>query len=150
MRRNVLFILVLLCVSISTTEAGLQKCGFLADRCILLADGSIFWPKDYNIQCNWTPICPREYKLHKQFIGKVHACCCLLRNIHQCPDCDMSLNNINSYYQWIERNLKRNGPPDGKCPNGKLKRIFFGGPGKLDKCCCEPKDSLFAHKYSAV
>lgn len=63
----------------------------------------------------------------------------------KCPACDMSKvkKEKQTAIEWVDMHLELNGPTDGKCPSGTYKRIFFGETSKLDKCCCESKDSPF-------
>lgn len=138
MKQSVHYILLLLCVASTITSAKRKKCGFVADKCVLLANGNVFWPLNWKAECSSAPICPRGYSLHHHMLGELRACCCLLKRMEICPDCDIWKSGKQTY-KWIEMHLKRNGPPDGKCLDGKLKTIFFGGPNHLDKCCCEPK-----------
>lgn len=143
MKFYIYFIILLFCVVITINAKKKKKCGNLAEKCMVLSNGDVFWPSDYSTQCVHLPMCPTGYKLHKKTFGSVQACCCIYRRMKVCPDCDMSVAKKISYYQWIEMNMSRNGPPDGKCEDGKMKRIFFGKSSKLDKCCCEPPTSRF-------
>lgn len=126
---------------------GRKKCGVLADKCMLLSTGNVYWPTTWKKNCNSTPICQNGYILQKKIIEqgsqKVRACCCLLKRIEQCSFCDMSLEKQQTLPQWIEMHQRKTGPQDGSCPETHVKRIFFGGPLQLDKCCCEPKDSPY-------
>lgn len=140
-------IIFIFCIANSSAGIKKKKYGFLADKCILLSTGDVFWPSDWRTECNAIPICLSGYTLHKTMLGNLRACCCQLKRVELCPDCDMT--KTRSFYEWINLNMSRNGPPDGKCENGKLKRIFFGGPNQLDKCCCEARNSPFMFKYLA-
>jgi hypothetical protein len=143
-------IVLLLCVVNSITAVKRKKCGILVDKCELLTSGKVFWSQDYATECNHIPICPSGYRLHKQMLGKLRACCCVLKHLSNCPDCDMTkYTTRQSFFEWIEMHLDRNGPQDGLCAAGLMKRIFFGGPKRLDKCCCEPRDSPFIYQYEA-
>jgi hypothetical protein len=140
---------VLLWCLVSVIDAR-KKCGFVAEKCVLLSSGKVWWPSDWTTQCSQAPICPSGYRLHKQMLGKLRACCCIIKHLNTCPDCDMSQHfTRESFHEWIELNANRNGPQDGICRPGMMKRIFFGEPGTLDKCCCEPKDSPFIYQLEA-
>jgi hypothetical protein len=68
----------------------------------------------------------------------------LCEYITDCPDCDMSMARKQTFSEWIDHHLEMDGPPEGLCKNGKLKRIFIPNEdGKQDKCCCEPRNSPF-------
>lgn len=139
-----IFLLLLCAVNVNLVAAGLKnKCGIFADKCMILANGKIFWPEDHSKKCSSVPICPSGYRLHKEDLDDLHVCCCVYKRLHECPDCDMSYKKRLNIFRWIELNLSRPGPPEGKCLNGKLKRIFYGGFKRMDKCCCEPIDSPF-------
>jgi hypothetical protein len=56
----------------------------------------------------------------------------------------MSMARKQTFSEWIDQHLEMDGPPEGLCKNGKLKRIFIPNEdGKQDKCCCEPRNSPF-------
>ena len=121
-----------------------QKCGFETPKCQILSNGKIYYPKSYNTSCSLAPICPPEYKLHKTRIGDLRACCCRYKSMATCPDCDMTKNG--NFSEWIDLHLLRDGPPEGTCKGGKIKRIFIPiGKGRKghDKCCCEPRNSPY-------
>ncbi|CRK95609.1 CLUMA_CG009068, isoform A [Clunio marinus] len=120
-----------------------SKCGIIADKCMLLSTGKIFWPSNWDKNCSSIPICPAGYRLHKEKLGDIRACCCLLTKIVECPDCEMPKNKNVTFEKWVKLHLDKNGPQDGKCSDGKMKRIFFADADQLDKCCCESKDSPF-------
>lgn len=148
MKANLNLILVL-CTMMATVESKYNKCGEMQETCVLLSNGNLFWPSDWTKSCSLTAMCPPGYYLKKQMLGKLRACCCMLRNIVQCPDCEMRRANQISFSDWFDWNISRNGPPDGTCPSSKVKRILFGkGLNQLDKCCCEPLDSPFLHEVS--
>lgn len=128
---------------------GRKKCGIKAENCLLLSTGKVFWPSDWTENCSATPICPVGYVLEKKMIGRTRACCCALKRIEQCAFCDMSLVGQQTFFNWIESHLLKNGPADGSCPGTHVKRIFFGGPNQLNKCCCEPKDSPYLSEFEA-
>lgn len=142
------FVNILLLICVAKTVIARKKCGILAERCQLLTNGDLFWPSDWTTECNPIPICPKGYALHKEMVGNLSACCCKVKRMSDCPDCDMTDAREESFTEWIDLHLERNGPPDGICPNTKVKRIFFGGFNQLDKCCCEPKNSPFTNKFS--
>jgi len=142
-------ILILLCAATSISAIKRRRCGVVVDKCQLLTNGRVFWPLDWKKECHATPICQPGYKLHKQVVGRLRSCCCVLKKIEYCPDCDMSDVEHQSFFEWIAVHLQRNGPADGKCPDHKWKRIFNGeGPNQLDKCCCEPKDTPFVDVFN--
>jgi hypothetical protein len=121
-----------------------RKCGIPTEKCQIMTNGKVFWAKDYDNPCPLAPICPPGYKLHKTRLGSLRACCCRYKNLQDCPDCDMTLAKKQSFGDWIDMHLKREGPPEGLCSNGKLKRVFIPNvAGQKDKCCCEPKTSPF-------
>lgn len=124
-----------------------KKYGYPVDKCILLSTGTVFWPADWTTECKSIPICTSGYRLHKEMLGSLRACCCKLKRIELCPDCDMTNATEKSFSEWSDLNMSQNGPLDGKCENGMLKRIFFGEPNQLDKCCCEPRDSPFMFDF---
>lgn len=132
-------VLALLCIIKSTT--GIMKCGVLAPKCVTLSSGKVYWSSNWTAECSSIPICPNGYRLQKQMIGSLRACCCVLKRMEDCPLCDMLKVNQQTFNEWIDMHLKQNGPPDGKCSDGTLKRIFYGK--KLDKCCCEPENSPY-------
>lgn len=141
---------ILLFICVTKTVVGMKKCGILADTCQLLNNGEVFWPLDWNIQCNRIPLCPKGYALHKEILGDLRVCCCKVKRIHRCPDCDMSNVDNQSFSEWIDLNLEKNAPADGICDENMVKRIFLGRSNQLDKCCCEPKNSPFANKFSTT
>lgn len=143
MKFNIYYMILLFCMATKVAGGRYKKSGIAPEKCMLLANGNVFWPANYTTPCNPVPKCSGSYKLHKQILGDLRACCCLYRRIKTCPDCDMSRAKKQTQFQWVEMNSRLNGPPDGKCLDGKIKRIFLGGAGKLDKCCCEPPDSPY-------
>lgn len=140
-------IIILFCISNAIAGVRKKKYGFLADKCLLLSTGDVFWPSDWTAECNAVPICTSGYTVYKAILGDLRACCCQLKKINFCPDCDMTNAKTQPFAEWIDLNMNRNGPPDGKCESGMLKRIFIGGPKQLDKCCCEPKNSPFIYNF---
>ena len=123
---------------------GRYKCGLETPKCQILSNGKVYYSKTYNTSCSLAPICPPDYKLHKTRIGKLRACCCRYKNMNVCPDCDMSQNG--NFSEWIDLHLLRDGPPEGICKGGKIKRIFIPteiGKKNQDKCCCEPRNSPY-------
>ena len=148
--KNIMKLIVNILMLICAVKAviAMKKCGILEDRCQLLTNGDMFWPSDYDRECSAIPICPKGFALHKEIIGNLRACCCKVKRISDCPDCDMTITEKEKFSEWIDLHIERNGPPDGLCSNNKVKRIFFGGFNQLDKCCCEPKDSPFTYMFS--
>lgn len=137
-------IVIFLCVLIEISSGLKRKCGIPTPKCQLLANGNVFFSNDYNKSCSTAPICPPGYILHRTRIGELRACCCRYENLKECPDCDMTQCKELSFSEWIDFHLKRDGPPEGICKNGKLKRIFIPNEqGKRDKCCCEPRNSPY-------
>lgn len=142
MKGNFLVLVSILAV-IQSFYAAKYKCGYQAQKCQLLSNGKVFWPKDYNKTCSLAPVCPPSYKLYKIKIGDLKACCCLYKKYKEdCPDCIMNLNL--NFTQWIDYHLSSNfsSNPEGTCSNGKVKRLFIPNEaGKEEKCCCEPRNS---------
>lgn len=138
------YIVIFLCTFEKISSKERKKCGIPTPKCQIMTNGQVFWSKDYNTSCSLAPICPPGYKLHKTRIGNLRACCCRFKILKECPDCDMSFARNQTFSQWIDMHLEREGPPEGLCKGGKLKRIFIPNePGKKDKCCCEPRSSKY-------
>lgn len=146
---NLILVLCILAV-LAVVEGSRMKCGSLQEKCVLLSTGKLFWPSDWTTPCSLTPMCPSGYTLKKQMLGNLRACCCMLKNVQECPDCDMTGAGELSFFEWFDVHMQRNGPPDGTCPSGKFKRIFFGGPQQLDKCCCEPRNSPYLREPAST
>lgn len=147
--KNLLNIFLMLCIVINTAVEGKRKkCGTNAENCMLLQTGEIFWLPEATSKCPNLAMCPSGYSLRKQKFGELRACCCLLKNINQCPDCDMSKAGRVPYNVWFDDHLHRSGPPDGTCPIGTYKRQFLRhGLNEVEKCCCEPKNSPYLKFY---
>lgn len=143
--RFFVYIILLICVA---KAIAVKKCGIVADKCQLLINGDVFWPPDYNKTCSAVSICVKGHALYQETIGDLRACCCKVRYINECPACNMTDANQQTFSEWIDQHLAMNGPSDGLCSDTTLKRIFLGGSNKLDKCCCEPKDSPFKNQFS--
>lgn len=142
------FVNIFLLICVAKTAVAVRKCGIIADRCQLLTNGDMYWPPEFDKECSSIPICPRGYRLHREMIGDLPACCCKVKRIDYCPDCDMANANKMTFSEWIDLHLARNGPGDGLCEDSKVKRIFFGDFNQLDKCCCEPRNSPFSDIFS--
>lgn len=130
----------------SITALKRKKFGVPAERCLVLSSGKVFWPSDYSSECNAIPICHGGYRVHKEVVRNMKVCCCIVKRMEKCPACDMSLARYQTFENWVDMHLKRNGPQDGICPSNTQKRLFYSEPG-IDKCCCEPRNSHFANVY---
>lgn len=143
---NYFVLVTVLCVLFFQSSHELKyKCGMATEKCQILSNGKVFWPKDFNKTCPLAPLCSPDYRLHKVRLGNLRACCCRYKTIEICPDCVMKTRDFN-FSEWIDFHLSKNftGPPEGKCSNGKVKRIFIPNEkGKADKCCCEPRTSPY-------
>lgn len=141
------FFLLILCLIIHFGEAAISKSGIMAKDCQLLSDGEVFWgPKILKKQCPQGPLCLNGYTLAKTIIDEKRFCCCKLRKITQCPNCEMAYAHKMPFWYWFNVQFSRtNGPKDGFCKPERVKRILME-EGKDDKCCCEPRNSPFVPK----
>lgn len=138
--------LLLICATIYYGEAG-KKYGVVIPDCQTLSTGEVFWSPKTNIKkCPSAAICPKGHKLHEDKIGEKRVCCCLFKNVTQCPNCEMAYANRMPLWYWFNVQQNRTkGPEDGVCPTDKVKRILIE-QGKPNKCCCEPRTSPFVPK----
>lgn len=138
--------LLILCLNIHCGDA-ISKSGIIPKTCQLLSDGEVFWgPKITRKQCPLTPVCMEGFKLAKTIINEKRYCCCQLKKITQCPNCEMTYAYKMPFWYWFNVQISRtNGPKDGFCKPERVKRILME-EGKADKCCCEPRNSPFVPK----
>lgn len=141
-----IFFSLILCFVIHNCDAR-RKSGVVVPKCQLLSNGQIFWgPKTTKRECTLAPLCISGYKLAKNIIDNKRYCCCELIEITQCPNCEMAYAHKMPFWYWFNVQVKVNkGPKDGFCKPDRLKRILME-EGKVDKCCCEPRNSPFVPK----
>lgn len=140
------FIFLIICVTIYCGDAR-KKYGVVIPDCQLLSNGDVFWsPKQLTKKCSSAAICAKGLTLHEETIGDKRVCCCLLKNVTKCPNCEMAYANRMPLWYWFNVQMNRtNGPSDGVCPEDRVKRILIE-TGKPTKCCCEPRTSPFVPK----
>lgn len=140
------FIFLIICAFVYCCEAR-KKYGIVIPDCQLLSNGDVFWtPKMATQKCSSAAICVKGHKLHEETIDDKKLCCCMLKNVTQCPNCEMAYANRMPLWYFFNVQMNRTkGPEDGVCPDDKVKRILIE-TGKPTKCCCEPRTSPFVPK----
>lgn len=144
---KLIFLIICVIMHYSCDAKKKVRYGIEVPICQILSNGQIFWsPKDASARCPKEALCHKHHRLYKEKIGRINACCCQLKNLEKCPNCEMAYANRMPLWYWFNVQMNRtNGPADGICDGDRVKRILEE-TGKPTKCCCEPRSSPFVPK----